>query len=29
MAMEKSLYAAPVGMEEEIDIEMPDVEVEI
>jgi hypothetical protein len=29
MAMEKSLYAAPVGMEEEIDIEEPDIEVEI
>ena len=29
MAMEKSLYAAPVGIEEEIDIEMPDVEVEV
>ena len=27
--MEKSLYAAPVGMEEEIDVEMPDVEVEV
>ena len=29
MAMEKSLYAAPVGMEEEIDVEMPDIEVEV
>ena len=29
MAMEKSLYAAPVGIEEEIDIEMPDIEVEV
>ena len=29
MAMEKSLYAAPVGIEEGIDIEGPDIEVEI
>jgi len=27
--IEKSLYAAPLGIEEEIEIEMPDIEVEI
>ena len=27
--IEKSLYAAPLGIEEEIDIEMPDIEIEI